>query len=49
VHPKESRGREGREGNGSMHPLGFFKVGAYAFQHWNLECFDAVDWATGSK
>ena len=26
---KERRGREGREGNGSMHPLGFSKVGAY--------------------
>ena len=25
----ESSGREGREGNGSMHPLGFSKVGAY--------------------
>jgi len=28
---KERRGREGREGNGSMHPLGFSKVGAYGF------------------
>ena len=26
---KERRRREGREGNGSMHPLGFSKVGAY--------------------
>ena len=29
----ESSGREGREGNGSMHPLGFSKVGAYVIVH----------------
>jgi len=27
---REMRGREGREGTGSMHPLEFSKVGAYA-------------------
>jgi len=30
---REMRGREIRKVNGSMHPLGFSKVGAYDFGH----------------
>ena len=33
---RERRGREGREGNGSMHPLGFSKVGAYELSRVNF-------------
>jgi len=53
---RERRGREEREGNGSMHPLGFSKVGAYGpteavmtmIQNNNGTAQSTHHWPTGS-
>jgi len=50
---REGEGREGREerGDGSMHPLGFLKVGVYAIHHqrevvWGAQLPLALLWTT---